>query len=564
MKVIYRDVNQQAYDALLNSGQSALFASIFAARGITQNEQLALELNQLIPPDLLTNNQTMAVILADAIAQKKRILIIGDYDADGATASAVAFKGLTSMGAEVDYLIPNRFGFGYGLSTGIVQLAAQQKPDFILTVDNGIANVEGVDTANALGISVLITDHHLPGLLTPNATCIINPNQHGCDFSSKHLAGVGVMFYCLLALRAELRKRGAFEHGGEPNLSALLDLVALGTVADLVKLDHNNRILVEHGLRRIRAGQGCLAIRALLRIAGRNAETCSAQDLAFSVAPRLNAAGRLDDMSLGVACLVSEDVNQVNTLVEQLHTLNQARKGIETDMREAANIALQSIDVSQRFSLSLHQDEWHQGVIGILASRIKEQYHRPCIVFASADDGKFKGSGRSIAGLHLRDALDLVSKREPHLILQFGGHAMAAGLTIKAAEFDRFSACFEQVVSELISPIALEAVIEVDGSLETQDMTIENAVLIEQTVWGQAFPAPCFYDTFEVLQQKIVGERHLKLTLSKQGKKLEAIFFGQETHLPRTLALAYQLKLNEYQGNKQVQLQIMHAWPVSV
>lgn len=563
MKIIPREVNQEAYETLLAQGQLPMFARLYAARGISHEAQLDASLNSLLAPDLLTNNQAMARILADAIEQQKRILIIGDYDADGATATAVAYRGLTSMGAKVDYLIPNRFGFGYGLSTGIVQLAAQHQPDFILTVDNGIASVEGVALANALGISVLITDHHLPGQETPKATCIINPNQHGCNFPSKHLAGVGVMFYALLALRAELRERGVYQQQAEPNLSALLDLVALGTVADLVKLDDNNRRLVEQGLRRIRAGKGCLAIRALLRIAGRDVASCTAQDLAFSVAPRLNAAGRLDDMSVGVACLISEDEDKVNTLAAELHALNQARKSIESDMRDAADVVMQDMNVANRYSLSLYQAEWHQGVIGILASRIKEQYHRPTIAFASAGEGKLKGSGRSIAGLHLRDALDLVSKRAPNLILQFGGHAMAAGLSIMEYDFPMFCECFEQVASELLTPEALQAVIHVDGTLSDDEINLDTAIQLETIVWGQAFPAPCFFDSFEVVQQRILGERHLKLTLKKQHQSFEAIFFGQAQLLPKQVQLVYQLKVNEYQGNKSCQLQIMHADPVS-
>ena len=436
--IIQRSFNAVAADALSQAGLMPILARVLAARGIAQMTQLDVSLAQLIPPEQLTNASQMAVLLADAIAQKQSLLVVGDYDCDGATATAVAIRGLRSMGAQVDYLVPNRFEYGYGLTPEIVELAAERKPDIIMTVDNGIASVDGVARANRLGIKVLVTDHHLPGDLTPEAACMVNPNQHGCDFPSKNLAGVGVIFYVMLALRAELRNRGVFSDKPEPNLTELLDIVALGTVADLVKLDDNNRILVEQGLRRIRAGKGCVAIRALLKIAGREASKVNAQDLGFSVGPRLNAAGRLDDMALGIACLISDDETEATVMAQRLHTMNLERRAIEADMQEAANISLDEVDVSGQFSLSIFEPDWHQGVIGILASRVKEQYHRPVIAFAKGSDGCLKGSGRSIKGLHLRDALDLVSKRHPDLILKFGGHAMAAGLTIPHDGFDAF------------------------------------------------------------------------------------------------------------------------------
>ena len=435
------------------------------------------------------------------------------------------------------------------------------KPDIIITVDNGIASVEGVERANALGIQVLVTDHHLPGDDTPQAACIVNPNQRGCEFPSKHLAGVGVMFYVLLALRAELRSRGAYENKVEPNLTELLDLVALGTVADLVKLDDNNRILVEQGLRRIRAGKCCPGITALFKLAGRDMSNAGAQDMGFSIGPRLNAAGRLDDMSLGIACLLTDDETEAQQMAQRLHELNQERRSIEADMQDAANIALDDFDVDGCYSLSIYDESWHQGVIGILASRIKERYHRPVIAFARAGDslpGMLKGSGRSIKGLHLRDALDLLSKRHPDLLIKFGGHAMAAGLSIQEANFERFHTEFEAVVGSLLTSADLESSLEVDGALEAQDMGWETAAAIERQVWGQGFPQPTFFDEFSVREQRIVGERHLKLTLEKNGRPVSAIYFQQQELLPKRIWVAYQLETNRYKDVESIQLNIKH------
>lgn len=558
MNIVQRSFNEASVTTLTASGVRPTLARVLAARGITHASQLESSLNGLIPPEKLTNNGTMAKLLADAIAQEKNLLIIGDYDADGATATAVAVRGLRSMGGHVDYLVPNRFEYGYGLTPEIVALAAKNKPDVIITVDNGIASVEGVQAANELGIAVLVTDHHLPGDETPQAACILNPNQHGCDFPSKNLAGVGVIFYAMLALRAELRQRGAFENKPEPNLTELLDLVALGTVADLVKLDDNNRILVEQGLRRIRSGKGCAGIRALLKLAGRDAGRVSAQDLGFSVGPRLNAAGRLDDMSLGIACLLADDQAEAQRMAQKLHELNLSRRSIEADMQDTADNALEDLDTAGRYSLSLYQPEWHQGVVGILASRIKERYHRPVIAFAQAGDGTLKGSGRSISGLHLRDALDLLSKRQPDLMIHFGGHAMAAGLTIQEADFERFNAGFEVVVAGLLTPADLEAIIEVDGELDAADIHWDTACAIERQVWGQGFPQPAFCDMFQVIDQRVVGERHLKLTLSKQGKRFDAIFFQQREFLPKDILAVYHLQTNEYKGAQAVQLSLRH------
>lgn len=571
MKIVQRQVSAVAEQQLQADGVPAIMARLLAARGVTQTKQLSANLANLLPPQTLTNNQAMAKLLADAIGANKKLLVIGDYDADGATATAVAVKGLRAFGATVDFLVPNRFEYGYGLTPEIVQLAARsvlasqyegtstQKPDVIITVDNGIASVDGVAAANELGIQVLITDHHLPGQQTPQAACIINPNQHGCVFESKNLAGVGVMFYALLCLRAELRERGAYQQAQEPDLTELLDLVALGTVADLVKLDDNNRILVEQGIRRIRAGACSQGIIALLRVSGRQLQNINAQDLGFYVGPRLNAAGRLDDMTLGIQCLLTDSEVEATKIAQQLQELNVQRRNIEADMQEGANVELDDVDVTNQFSISMYQPEWHQGVIGILASRIKERYHRPTIAFAKGDEGLIKGSGRSIAGLHLRDALDLLSKHQPDLIIKFGGHAMAAGLTIKQIDFERFKLGFEAVVKSLIAEADLESILEVDGSLDSTEISFQTAQVLENQVWGQGFAPPLFYDEFDVLNQRLVGDKHLKLSLKKGSTVIDAIYFNQTDFLGSPIKAAYQLQTNNYNGLQKAQLNIRYV-----
>jgi single-stranded-DNA-specific exonuclease len=505
----------------------------------------------------------MANLLADAIAAGKRLLIVADYDADGATACAVGMLGLRSFSAKVEYLVPNRFEYGYGLTPEIVKLAAGRKPDFLITVDNGIASVEGVEEAARLRIQVLITDHHLPGAQLPAAACIVNPNQPGCPFPSKHLAGVGVMFYVLVALRAELRRRDWFSQRKEPNLAQLLDLVALGTVADVVRLDDNNRILVDQGLRRIRAGRARAGIDALLRVAGRDPSRVSTYDLGFVVGPRLNAAGRLSDMSVGIECLLTQDPNRATELAKQLDSLNRERRAIEAGMQETALALMDRIDVGDTFSLSLYDESWHQGVIGILAARLRERFHRPAIAFAPTDGGEAKGSGRSIRGLHLRDALDLVTKRHPGLILRFGGHAAAAGLTIRRVDVTDFATAFEAVVRALVGPADLERLIETDGELAPSEMNLEFAEMLEAQVWGQGFSVPSFFDVFEVIEQRIVGGRHLKLRLRRPGGQdvLDAIAFGQEAPLPGRVATVYRVQVNEYNGKRSVQLVLDHWQP---
>jgi single-stranded-DNA-specific exonuclease len=558
MQIKQRQFDEKIVSELVSQGTNPLLARLYAARGVIAKSELETSLAQIIPPEQLTNSGEMAKLLADAIAANKKILVIGDYDADGATATAVAVKGLSSMGAKVDFLVPNRFEYGYGLTPEIVALAATLKPDILITVDNGIASVDGVAAANLLGLQVLITDHHLPAETTPAAACIVNPNQHGCTFKSKSLAGVGVIFYVLLALRAELRERGAFEQKGEPNLTELLDLVALGTVADLVKLDANNRILVEQGLRRIRAGYGCAGISALLKIAGKSPEKVTAQDFGFAVGPRLNAAGRLDDMRLGIACLLAETESDAAQKAQTLHELNMERRNIEADMQDSALISLENIEVSENYSLSIYNADYHQGVIGILASRLKEKYHRPTIVFADAGEGIVKGSGRSIANFHLRDALDLVTKRHPQLIIKFGGHAMAAGLSILEKDFAQFQSAFEAVARELLTEADLQAMLETDGYLDVKDMSLQTALVLASSVWGQGFPQPVFSDNFKVINQRIVGEKHLKLILEKDQKRFDAIYFNCIDSLSETVDVVYLLDVNEYKGLQTLQLQVKY------
>lgn len=572
--ITIRSFPQHAFETLNQYGLPAVLARIYAARGIEQPQQIETELSQLLPFAQLSNVALMAAGLADAIAERKSLLIVADYDSDGATACAVAIRALKKFGAIVDYLVPNRFEYGYGLTPEIVRLAASRdgrRPDILITVDNGIASVEGVQEANHLGMQVFITDHHLPGDQLPDAAVIVNPNQPDCNFPSKHLAGVGVIFYVMLALRAELRKRGAFiADGKEPNLASLLDLVALGTVADVVRLDSNNRILVQQGLQRIRKGGGCAGINALLQVAKRDYRQASTYELGFMMGPRLNAAGRLDDMTMGIECLVTDDEFTANQIAAQLDALNRQRREIEADMQNDALIKLTAFIETQEsviepsYSLCLYDPGWHQGVIGLLASRIKERFHLPVIIFAPGNDGEIKGSGRSISGFHLRDALDLVSKRHPGLILKFGGHAAAAGLTIPEQNLEDFRAAFEQISQMLLTPADLTRVIETDGNLDDAELNLELARCLAKCIWGQGFPEPSFSAHFYVEKQRIVGERHLKLRLKKfdSHQSYDAILFFQIDPLPQIINAVFRVQANEYNGNTTLQLLLEHWSPL--
>jgi single-stranded-DNA-specific exonuclease len=557
-RILRRSAPLRQVQILAAAGIHPMLARIYAGRGVARREELDYALKGLLPPAQLKGVEDAARLLADAIEAGARMVIVADYDCDGATACAVGIRALRAFGADVHYLVPNRFEYGYGLTPPIVELAARLGPDLLITVDNGIASVEGVAAAQAAGIATLITDHHLPGDELPAADVIVNPNQPGCDFPSKALAGVGVMFYVMLALRAELRQRNAFAEQAEPKLGELLDLVALGTVADVVKLDRNNRILVSQGIARMRAGRMQPGIRALFAAAAREPARASTFDMGFALGPRLNAAGRLSDMSLGIELLITDDMGRALNIAQELDKLNRERRAIEAGMQEGALIELEGFDPGNSASVSLFQPDWHQGVIGIVAGRIKEKLHRPVIAFARGNEGELKGSGRSIPGLHLRDALDVVSKQLPELILKFGGHAMAAGLTIREADFERFAAIFEAVVRELVDPAALTRSLETDGPLESGYMSLETARLLDQDIWGQGFPAPLFDDVFEVVNQRLLKDRHLKLQLEKNGARFEAIQFNHAESAPARIHAAFRLAVNEYNGVSSVQLMLEH------
>ncbi len=556
-RIVTRSAPQRTVWQLEQQGLHPLLARLYAARGVTDKSELDYELKSLLPPAALTHAGEAASLLADAIEAEAKLLIIGDYDCDGATATAVGMRALKALGADVDFLLPDRFKLGYGLSPEIVDVAAQQSPDLIITVDNGIASLEGVARAQQHGIATLITDHHLPGESLPDADCIVNPNQPGCDFPSKCIAGVGVMFYVMLALRAELRQRAYFTERPEPNFADLLDLVALGTVADVVKLDRNNRILVSQGLKRMRAGRLQPGIAALFKAAGRDARKATAFDLGFLIGPRLNAAGRLADMRLGVECLLTDDPARALNIAQELDNLNRERREIESGMQEQALALLETMDIEAAApGVALFDPDWHEGVVGILASRIKDKLHRPVFAFAQSEGGIVKGSGRSIPGLHLRDALDLVAKRAPGLLVRFGGHAMAAGATIKSGDFERFQALFAEVAAELLAPADLTRTLETDGPLEGGYISLETAKLLENEIWGQGFPAPLFCDEFEVEQQRVLKEKHLKLRLRKGNSRIEAIQFNFASQPGHNTRAAYRLSINEYMGVETPQLMI--------
>ncbi|MDP3671998.1 MAG: single-stranded-DNA-specific exonuclease RecJ [Telluria sp.] len=561
-RITTRPCSFRTSEMLRQGGIHPVLARLYASRGLSDPRELSSELNALIAPSGLLHIDVAAAFLADAIAAGKKMVIVADYDCDGATACATALRGLRAMGATVDFIVPNRFEYGYGLTPEIVELTARLKsPDIIITVDNGIASIDGVLEAKRRGIEVVVTDHHLPAETLPQARVIVNPNQPECGFPSKHLAGVGVVFYVLLALRAELRRRGVFDAQTQPKLDHLLDLVALGTVADVVRLDSNNRILVAQGLKRMRAGRMHAGVAALFRVAGREARSASPFDLGFALGPRLNAAGRLDDMSLGIECLVTDDEGRAWAIAQQLNEINLKRREIEAEMQDAALLHLDAFEPANSSTISVFDASWHQGVIGIVASRLKEKFFRPTITFAPGADGWIKGSGRSIPGFHLRDALDLVSKRAPSLIDKFGGHAMAAGLTIRADAFDAFCEAFEAVGRAWLSAHQLERVIETDGPLEDAYYTTQFIELMDSQVWGQGFAPPLFCDEFRVVSQRILKERHLKLLLERNGQRYDAIWFGHTAAVGERARVAFRLDANEYNGVTRVQLMVEHAEP---
>ena len=563
MKIISRDIPPRAVWALEQAGVHPLLARLYAARGIRAQDELDDALARLLPPGGLKGIGAAATLLADAIAQDKRLVIVADYDCDGATACAVGVRGLALLGARhVQYLVPDRVVDGYGLTASIARRVAERGADMLITVDNGIASVEGVAQAKALGLQVVVTDHHLPGPELPAADAIVNPNQPGCTFESKSMAGVGVMFYVLLQLRAELRARGRFDAASQPRLEPLLPLVALGTVADVVRLDSNNRRLVAQGLKRIRAGQMQPGIQALFDAAGRKAPAATTFDFGFALGPRINAAGRLADMTLGIECLLTDDAARAAELARQLDAINRERREIEGGMREQAmQLAEGLFDEGEEPppAISVFDPDFHEGVVGIVASRLKDRLHRPTFVFAASSapgkEHELKGSGRSIAGFHLRDALDLVAKRHPGVILKFGGHAMAAGCTVAEEHFETFEQAFAQVAQEWLDAATLTRRLETDGPLAPEYCRAELVDQLQLQVWGQGFAPPTFSEQVQVLSQRLVGEakNHLQLKLLHQGQPMDAIWFGHTEQLPERALLAFRLDVNEWRGERRVQ-----------
>ena len=571
--ITIRDVPRQAFERLLAAGVAPVLARLLAARGVDDAGELSRDLARLASPGTMKGLGPAAAMLADAIARGERLCIVADYDCDGATACAVAMRGLRALGADpsrVDYLVPNRFEHGYGLTEPVVALAAQHprlgRPDWLITVDSGIASLEGIAAARAAGMRVIVTDHHLPAQTLPPADAIVDPNQPGCAFPSKHLAGVGVMFYLLLALRAELRRRDPDCDAARVPLQRLLDLVALGTVADLVRLDANNRLLVAAGLQRIRTGAACAGVRALLRVAGRDERRAGSTDLGFAVGPRINAAGRLADISLGIECLLADSETRAAELASALDAINRERRSIENTMHDEALAALDDLPGpgSGGKSVVLYRAGWHEGVIGLVASRVKERMNRPAVALAAsaADPALLRGSGRSIPGVHLRDVLDLVDKRAPGLLLRFGGHAMAAGLTLRATRLDEFAALLERVVDEFADPACFTSSLITDGALAPGEIDLPLVDALEREVWGQGFAPPLFCDEFVVARQSIVAGRHLKTQLcAAGGQRFDAIAFGRTETLPSPARIAYRLMRDEYRGLANVRLVIEAVEP---
>lgn len=553
-----RPYNKLVSEKLEHAGILRPIARALSARGVQSSDDLLEDWTALLPPASLEGTQLAAKLLADAIEQNKRVTVVADYDCDGATACAIAVRGLSMMGCQAQFIVPDRFKLGYGLTPAIVEVAAQaQKPDIIITVDNGIASVDGVARAKSLGIDVIITDHHLPGDALPDAACIVNPNIRDCTFQSKSLAGCGVMFYVLMALRSELRARGAFDRSTQPRLDKLSDLVALGTVADVVKLDHNNRVLVAQGLNRVRRGLACPGINALFEVAGRDAANATARDFAFGIAPRINAAGRLTEMGIGIECLLTDDHEQARELAQELDGLNRERRELEDTMQLDANALVSHMDWEHRCTVTLFEPDWHQGVVGLVASRVKEKINRPVIAFAPDDEaGLLKGSGRSIEGIHLRDALDHVSKLRPDIIERFGGHAMAAGLTIRKENLPLFIELFEKAVSECACPETFDRVVYTDGALAPEEITFGLVNALSGHIWGQGFERPVFANDFTILSQRVLKDTHLKLVLDMAGNRFEGIFFQRNEPLASRAKLAYRPEINEYLGRRSIQLVI--------
>lgn len=561
-RILNREFDLEAAQRLHEEGYLPPVARALSARGIRDASELAQDWKSMLPPAMLEGTREAAERLALARERGERVTVVADYDCDGATACAVAIRGLGMMGVKADYFVPHRVHHGYGLSCAVVDLLAARtpRPDVLLTVDNGVSSAEAVRHAAELGIDVIVTDHHLPGAELPPAVCIVNPNLADSAFPSKALAGVGVMYYVLLALRALLRERGVYTQQPQPRLDALVDLVALGTVADVVKLDKNNRILVAQGLNRIRLGRTHAGISALFAVAGKKPEAAGVRDFGFALGPRINAAGRLDTMENGIECLLADDPVVALDYARSLNDFNAARQELETEMQQAAETALSCCNVDSLATLTLYDGRFNEGVVGLVASRLKEKVNRPTIVFAPTDDGALKGSGRSIAGVHLRDALDLVSKALPDAVLRFGGHAMAAGLTLRSeGDLPAFRDAFEKAVRSMVDASVFERVIYTDGGLAPDEITERLVQAIDSQIWGQGFDAPVFANEFRVVRQSLVKDAHTKLILELGGQRFDAIFFRHTETLPGMVRLAYRPNINEFMGRRSVQLVIEAA-----
>ena len=557
MKLINKKIDESIKQQLINTGRHPLVSQILAARNISSSKDVEYPIEQLLSPNKLLNCNEAADFLSDAIQKQKKITIVGDYDADGASGSSVAILGFRLLGIEVDFLIPSRFKNGYGLSSEIVDMANTKKTDIIITVDNGIASFEGIIHANDLGIDVIVTDHHLQAENLPDAKFIINPNQKKCSFPSKNLCGAGVVFYLLTAIRKKLRDQNYFDNLNldEPNLLQLLDLVALATIADMVKMDFNNRLLVHHGLRVIRSQQCNLGLKKLFQLTNKSHLTALTSDLSFVIAPKINAAGRMDDMSLGVACLTATNENEAHEYARQLIEFNFQRKKTEADMQEDAQAIMRGFDNNNK-TICLFNEKWHQGVIGILASRLKENFYRPVIIFAQDESGYLKGSARSIEGFHVRDAIDLVAKKNPEVIVTFGGHAMAAGLTIKKNRFDSFAQSFEEVAESILKPEDLSEIIEVDDSILQDNINVHIIDEINQLEWGNGFQRPLFSDTFDCVDQEVIKGLHTKLNLTKHNQIFEGIFFNYQESIPDRVKCLYTVETNKFNNTNKVTLNI--------
>ncbi len=560
-KIIQRPYNQQALETLIAQGISAPVARALAARGIEKADELAVEWKGMLPPAMLEGTAEAAERLALARERGEQVTIVADFDCDGATACSLAVLGLTEMGLKVNYIVPNRVTQGYGLSREIVDIIAAGTPKtgLIVTVDNGITSVNAVAHARELGIDVIVTDHHLPGEVEPDAYCIVNPNRKGSAFPSKNLAGVGVMFYVLMQLRAHLREKGVYTPQTQPRLDKLVDLVALGTVADVVRLDRNNRILVAQGLKKVRAGAAHPGIEALFQVAGKSSRTANVRDFGFVIGPRINAAGRLSSMESGIECLLSKSEHSALNFARELNLYNTERRELESEMQQIAEDALAQFDPEKQCSLCLFDDTFNEGVVGLVASRIKDRIHRPVFAFAPGENNLLKGSGRSIPGIHLRDTLDLVSRELEGAIVRFGGHAAAAGLTIRREALGDFRRVLESVINTSCDKSHFERVIYTDGGLAPHDINEGLISTIEEGIWGQGFEAPLFSDTFRVVHQNILKEAHLKLRLELGGQLFDGIFFRHNTPLPEFVTLAYRPNINEYMGQRRIQLVIEAA-----